>query len=136
MLTPNEREARFALGDQDSTVRPLASELFRRAGCRYLLLKLGDRGLIGYRSAGPMPREFFTVDSFVEHLVDPIGAGDALLARAALGLVATQNIVVAAVLGAISAALACERQGNVPVGQTEVQSRIDLLERRAVYSNE
>jgi rfaE bifunctional protein kinase chain/domain/rfaE bifunctional protein nucleotidyltransferase chain/domain len=136
LLTPNEREARFSLGDQDSTVRPLASELFRRAGCRFLILKLGERGLIGYRSAGPMPREFFTVDSFVEHLVDPIGAGDALLAHAALGLVATKNIVVAAILGAIGAALACERQGNVPVRPAEVQTRIDLLQRRASYSNE
>src|SRR5437660_11182740 len=71
LLTPNEREARFALGDQDSVVRPLASELFRQAECKYLILKLGERGLIGYRSPGPMPREFFTVDTFVGHLVDP-----------------------------------------------------------------
>lgn len=136
LLTPNEREARFALGDQDSTVRPLALELFRRAHCRYLILKLGERGLIGYRTAGDMPREFFTLDSFVERLVDPIGAGDALLARGALGLVATKNIVVAAILGAISAAVACERQGNVPVTTREVEARIDLLERRALYTNE
>src|SRR5260370_35261165 len=80
LLTPNEREARFALGDQDSVVRPLASELFRQAGCRFLILKLGERGIIGYRSPGPLPREFFTVDSFVDHLVDPIVAGEALLA--------------------------------------------------------
>ena len=31
LITPNEREARFALGDQDSVVRPLALELYRRA---------------------------------------------------------------------------------------------------------
>ena len=29
MITPNEREARFALGDQDSVVRPLAQKLYR-----------------------------------------------------------------------------------------------------------
>ena len=28
LITPNEREARFALGDQDSGVRPLASALY------------------------------------------------------------------------------------------------------------
>jgi len=28
LITPNEREARFALGDQDSTVRPMALELY------------------------------------------------------------------------------------------------------------
>ena len=30
LITPNEREARFALGDQDSAIRPLAAELYRR----------------------------------------------------------------------------------------------------------
>ena len=30
LITPNEREARFALGDQDSGVRPLAASLYRR----------------------------------------------------------------------------------------------------------
>lgn len=133
LLTPNEREARFALGDQDSVVRPLASELHRQARCRYLILKLGERGLLGVRSSGPMPREFFAVDSFVEGLVDPIGAGDALLAYASLALAATGNVVIAAILGAFSAALACERQGNVPVTPKQVEERIALVERRARY---
>ena len=53
LITPNEREARFALGDQDSVVRPLASELFRQAACRYLILKLGERGLIASPGARP-----------------------------------------------------------------------------------
>jgi rfaE bifunctional protein kinase chain/domain len=133
LLTPNEREARFALGDQDSVVRPLASELFRVARCRYLILKLGERGLIGYRSAGPMPREFFTVDTFVDRLLDPIGAGDALLSYAALSLVATDDIVVAAVLGSLGAAVSCEQQGNSTVGPERVEEKIASLERQARY---
>jgi len=133
LITPNEREARFALGDQDSVVRPLASELFRRADCRYLILKLGERGLLGYRSPGPLPREFFTIDSFVDHLIDPIGAGDALLSHAALALVATDNIVAASILGSVGAAIACERQGNVPVAPEEVDAKLDRLERRALF---
>jgi rfaE bifunctional protein kinase chain/domain len=133
LLTPNEREARFALGDQDSVVRPLASELFRQARCRYLILKLGERGVIGYRSPGPMPREFFTVDTFVDRLVDPIGAGDALLSYASLALVATDNIVIAAVLGSLGAAIACEYQGNSPVSPTKVDEKIDAIAQRARY---
>jgi bifunctional ADP-heptose synthase (sugar kinase/adenylyltransferase) len=136
LLTPNEREARFALGDQDSVVRPLASELFRQAECKYLILKLGERGLIGYRSPGPMPREFFTVDSFVEHLVDPIGAGDALLSYAALALTATNNIVLAAILGALGAAISCETQGNNPISPADVEKKVDALARRARYELE
>jgi rfaE bifunctional protein kinase chain/domain len=133
LLTPNEREARFALGDQDSVVRPLALQLFREARCRYLILKLGERGVIGYRSPGPMPREFFTVDSFVEHLEDPIGAGDALLSYAALALVANDNIVSAAILGSLGAAVACEDQGNKPVTPGQLEEKIAGLERRARY---
>lgn len=133
LLTPNEREARFALGDQDSVVRPLASELFRQASCRYLILKLGERGLIGYRSPGPMPREFFTIDSFVDRLLDPIGAGDALLSYATLALAATDHIVMAAVLGSLGAAVACEVQGNSPISPHEVEKKIDSLEKQARY---
>jgi rfaE bifunctional protein kinase chain/domain len=135
LLTPNEREARFALGDQDSVVRPLASELFRQARCRYLILKLGERGLIGYRSPGPLPREFFTVDSFVERLADPIGAGDALLAHASLALVHSDNIVLAGILGSLSAALACEHIGNNPVTVSELEDKITRLERKASYQS-
>jgi rfaE bifunctional protein kinase chain/domain len=133
LLTPNEREARFALGDQDSVVRPLASELFRQAHCRNLILKLGERGIIGYRSPGPMPREFFTIESFVRTLVDPVGAGDALLAYASLALAASGNIVTASILGSVAAAITCERQGNVPVTPAEAGTMLDSLERRARY---
>jgi rfaE bifunctional protein kinase chain/domain len=133
LLTPNEREARFALADQDSVVRPLALELFKRAGCRHLILKLGERGVLGYRTPGVNPREFFTVDSLVDRLTDPIGAGDALLAYASLSLLATGNVVIASILGSVAAAVACEQQGNVPVTPVEVEEKINLLEKRAHF---
>ncbi len=134
LITPNEREVRFALGDQDSVVRPLALKLFCEARCKNLILKLGERGIITYRSPGPMPREFFTVDSFVEHLVDPIGAGDALLAYASLALAATGSIVLASILGSVAAAVSCERQGNVPVSSLEAEEKIAILEKQAHYA--
>jgi sugar/nucleoside kinase (ribokinase family) len=133
LITPNEREARFALGDQDTIVRPLALRLFKEARCRNLILKLGERGTLTYRSPGPNPREFFVLDSMVERLVDPIGAGDALLAYASLALVTTGNIVIASILGSVAAAVTCERQGNVPVSPEEAEQRIDQLDRRARY---
>ena len=46
LITPNEREARFAMGDQDSGVRPLASALYDAAECKLLILKLGERGVL------------------------------------------------------------------------------------------
>jgi rfaE bifunctional protein kinase chain/domain/rfaE bifunctional protein nucleotidyltransferase chain/domain len=134
LITPNEREARFALGDQDTIVRPLALNLFREARCKNLILKLGERGTITYRRPTAEPRDFFTLDNFVDRLVDPIGAGDALLAYASLALAATGNLVIASILGSLGAAVTCERTGNVPVSPTEVEDKIEVLERRARFA--
>lgn len=134
LITPNEREARFSIADQDSTVRPLASELYRQARCKNLILKLGERGIIVCRSASEEPREFFTVDSFVKNLVDPIGAGDALLSYASLALRVTGNIVIASILGSIGATITCEHSGNRPVEQRMVADMIDTLEKTANFS--
>src|SRR4030095_6416338 len=51
LITPNEREARFALADQDSGIRPLASALYDAANCKLLILKLGERGVLACRDA-------------------------------------------------------------------------------------
>jgi rfaE bifunctional protein kinase chain/domain len=131
LITPNEREARFALGDQDSVVRPLGLELYRKANCGLLILKMGERGLLTYRSvpkADEDVRSFFTVDTFCRNVVDAVGAGDALLAYASLALKSTGNEVLSSVLGAIAAALACEQEGNIPIGSDAVHERIKLIE--------
>ena len=130
LITPNEREARFALGDQDTTVRPLAQMLYNKANCQYLILKLGQNGLMTYRSPGMESREFFYIDTFVENLVDPIGAGDALLAAATLALIVSKNIVQASILGNLSAAYECSKLGNIPISKKELLQMVDNLEKR------
>ena len=71
----------------------------------------------------------------MDHLEDPIGAGDALLSYAALAVARTNNIVIASILGTIGAAVVCERQGNTPVSPREVDEKISALERRAAFSH-
>ena len=132
LITPNEREARFALGDQDSIIRPLALELYRDSSCKYLILKLGERGIITYRNPDPNVRSFFTVDSFAEHVVDPVGAGDALLAYSTLAMVHSKNTVIASILGSVAAAIACEQDGNTPIGTKQVSERLDRLEKQTM----
>jgi rfaE bifunctional protein kinase chain/domain len=136
LITPNEREARFALGDQDSVVRPLGLELYRRAACKTLILKLGERGLLTFRSIPQKiedVRAFFTMDSFAERVVDAVGSGDALLAYAALSLFATGSSVIASVLGSLAAAVECEHVGNVPVRPKDVIDKLDRFERFVKY---
>jgi rfaE bifunctional protein kinase chain/domain/rfaE bifunctional protein nucleotidyltransferase chain/domain len=133
LITPNEREARFALGDQDSVVRPLALDLYKKAGCKILILKLGERGIITYRLPTPDLRAFFIIDSFADQVVDAVGAGDALLAYSTLAMVATKSEVISSILGSLAAAVACEREGNNPVSPEDVLKKLELLEKRANF---
>lgn len=134
LITPNEREARFALGDQDSVVRPLALELHRRSKCKTLILKLGERGMITYRSRAREDwRAFFAIDSFVEQVVDAVGAGDALLAYSTLAMIATRNEVIASILGCMAAGVECEHDGNWPVTPEAVRKKIHRVETHTLY---
>lgn len=122
LITPNEREARFSLGDQDSGIRPLASALFEAARCKVLMLKLGAQGVLTC-----VQGEFFNLDSFVNQVVDPVGAGDALLAYATLSLLANKSPVVATILGTMAAAIECEVDGNIPVTIEQVRHKLDKV---------
>jgi rfaE bifunctional protein kinase chain/domain len=134
LITPNEKEARFSLADQDSVIRPLALELYKRAGCKTLIVKMGERGIITYRHGTDHVRSFFTIDSFAGQVVDPVGAGDALLAYSTLGLTATGNPVIASVLASMAAGVACEHDGNTPVTPAQVLEKINTIEKRVQFA--
>jgi rfaE bifunctional protein kinase chain/domain len=134
LLTPNEREARFSLADQDTGVRPLAANLHEEAQCKTVILKLGDRGVLTCRMGKEGdPRSFFVIDSFVERVVDAVGAGDALLAYATLSMLVGPSEVAASVLGSIAAALECEAEGNIPVGPEDVLRKLQGVEKRVRF---
>ena len=50
LITPNEREARFALGDQDFGRAPAWPSALSPIQCKTLILKLGERGIMTFRS--------------------------------------------------------------------------------------
>jgi bifunctional ADP-heptose synthase (sugar kinase/adenylyltransferase) len=137
LITPNEREARFALADQDSGIRPLASALYDEAQCKTLILTLGERGVLTCRSSDHESLDsFVVVDSFVAQLADAVGAGDALLAYATLSELATGSDAMATILGSMAAACECECDGNVAVTPDDVRRKIDTVERQAEYQRE
>jgi len=134
LITPNEREARFSMADQDTGIRPLAAQLHEQAECRMIILKLGDRGVLTCRQGkGNDLRSFFVVDSFVERVVDAVGAGDALLAYSTLAMITDGSEVAATILGSLAAALECEIDGNLPVSRDDVAHRVEVIEKRADY---
>ena len=133
LITPNEREARFAMGDQDTVIRPLGSRLYEAARCRHLLLKLGERGVIVFRPANPpgdIGSSFVVLDSFTDRVVDAVGSGDALLAYSALALRATGKCVIAGILGSFAAAVECELDGNIPVSLEQLRAKCAQIKDR------
>ena len=125
LITPNEREARFALGDQDSGIRPLASQLYDKAKCALLILKLGERGVLACLDADHESlSSFCVIDSFAEKVVDPVGAGDALLAYSTMAMLASRDEVQATILGTIAASCECEFDGNIPITPDHVRARL------------
>ncbi len=138
LITPNEREARFALGDQDSVIRPLALRLYNAAACKTLILKLGARGAITYRNVaedGDDPRSFIVLDSFARDVVDAVGSGDAFLAYATLILTRFNDPVAASILGSFAAACECEHDGNIPIDTEAVGTKIEYAETIAPYES-
>ncbi len=127
IILPNEKEARFALGDQDTGIRPLGAKLYKDSKARYLILKLGEKGILVYRDVNENARDFFMIDSFVEDLVDATGAGDAMLAATSLAYKVSKNILTSSVLGSLGAAIACEKEGNIPISTEEIEAKIKRI---------
>jgi len=133
LITPNEREARFALGDQDSTLGSLASLLNESSGYKNLILKLGDRGVFCVNKNTNVKNPYFSIDSFASNVVDAVGAGDALLAYSTLTMLATGSLVKAGILGSMAAACECEYDGNIPIRPENLLEKIDAVEKMTNY---
>jgi len=125
IVFPNEAEARFSLADQDSGVRYIGTKILKLSKSKNVVLKLGDKGSMVFHDTGVKPRDFFPLDSFVSNKVDTIGAGDAYLAATAYYYAITKNITISSIIGNFAAAVASEREGNIPVKKKEIISVIN-----------
>lgn len=129
LVTVNEKEARYSLGNQDLPIRPLGENLFREMNAKILILKVGRDGAITFRRAleGSDPRHFFVLDSFARYVRDAVGAGDALLAYSSIAWSITKNPLIATFIGLIAAGIECEHEGNIPIERRLVEQRIQEL---------
>ena len=124
LLTPTEREARLAVQNFNDGLVVLAEQLRHKAGAHNLLVTLGAEGVLIH--AG-------TADGFLTDRLpamnhtpkDVAGAGDSLLAGAALALAAGADIWQSAYLGALGAACQVGRLGNCPLSPAEIRVELD-----------
>ncbi len=136
LITPNEREVRFSLGDQDSNISILTQNLASLTNFKNLILKLGERGVFSVSNINrkkPMDAKSFTIPSFVSKVEDSVGAGDALLAYSTLTMVATGSLIISSIIGSIAAACQCENLGNITVSPDLVLEKINNIEDLSGY---
>jgi len=127
LITPTEQEARYSLFEQDLTIRSLAGKLLNETFAKNIILKIGDRGLIALAKNKP---EYITLDPFVENLKDANGAGDALLAYSSAALFKKKSLIMASIIGIISASCKCEKKGNTPIKIDEIINKINKIKKQ------
>ena len=118
ILTPNETEARVALGlapDAALGNAEVAARLLE-TGCGAVVMTLGDKGAAGFTRT-----ESFTVPPFKVEVVDSNGAGDCFNASLAVALAEGEGLRQATAFAAKVAALCCTRWETVPSYHTRAE---------------
>lgn len=111
IVTPNESEARVALGLDPAdpiSLEAIAQRLLA-TGCGAVLMTLGEKGVAGFTPEGD-----FRLLPFAVEVVDSNGAGDSFNAALAVGLAEGKSLKEAAAFAAVVAALCCTRWETVP----------------------
>ncbi len=119
LLTPHERELRGVMGDYDASLPGVAMNLMRQLRLSNLAVTLGAKGCLLFRPRETERDEWFTnrlrseyMPTLGHHVIDPVGAGDALLATATLALSAGATLTQAGYLGSAAAAIQVAHLGN------------------------
>ena len=86
-------------------LRTLIGDLNRKSKAKNIILKLGEKGLI---ALSKNKKDYIVLDSFVSHLKDSNGAGDALLAYAAATLFHTKSLIISSIICTLAASCKCE----------------------------
>jgi rfaE bifunctional protein kinase chain/domain len=135
LIAPSEREARIALCDRESGIADLGAMILTQTCNRSMIITLAERGLMVFvPEDGPLGEDCRTLSlheikkrltteylpSFAAAVVDPMGAGDAMLATISVCLASGANVLESAFLGNCAAAVECRKMGNVPVRREEI----------------
>lgn len=121
LLTPTEMEARVSTRDHEAGLVMLAELLRRQAGAKNVFLKLGAEGMMVH-AARPGGDDWLTdqLPCFNHRAKDTAGAGDSLLAAAAITLALGGDVWQASFLGSLAAACQVSRIGNTPLTPGEL----------------
>lgn len=120
ILTPTEMEARVSTRNHEDGLVVLAEKLREQAGARNVLLKLGAEGVMIHAANAGGDWLTDQLPAFNRSAKDTAGAGDSLLAAAAITIAQGVGIWQAAFLGSVAASCQVSRIGNTPLTTSEL----------------
>jgi len=126
LITPNHVEAEKIVGHECRTnaqVERAGKEILSLVRSRYLILKRGEQGLSVFE-AGRKPVHIPTI---AQEVFDVTGAGDTVIAAAALALMAGATILEAACLSNAAAGIVVGKIGTAAVTPEELIAALILL---------
>lgn len=126
LVTPTEREARFAVHDFESGLVILAEKLRQKSGARNVIVTLDEEGILIHAETKSQ-NDWLTdkLPAFNTAPKDVSGAGDSFLACTSLAMAAGIDIWKGAYLGSLAAACQVGRTGNIPLTPSDLKMELN-----------
>ncbi len=126
LITPTEREARFAVQDFESGLVILAEKLRQKSRAKNVIITLGEEGILIHAETNDKNK--WLTDRLPAMNTAPrdvAGAGDSFLTCSSMALAVGADIWQSSYLGSLAAACQVGRLGNTPLTTAELISEIN-----------
>jgi rfaE bifunctional protein kinase chain/domain len=126
LVTPTEREARFAVHDFESGLVVLAEKLRSKSDARNVIITLDEEGLLIHAET-EKENDWLTdrLPAFNTAPKDASGAGDSFLTCTSMAMATGADIWKSSYLGSIAAACQVGRIGNIPLTHKDLKMELN-----------
>lgn len=124
LITPNHLEASKIVHrpcGSDQEIAEAGRKIFNRITTRYLIIKRGEQGMTVFSNT----RDCFHIPTIAKEVFDVTGAGDTVIAAAALSLLSGATIYEASVLANLAAGLVVGKIGTATVTSSELLQALE-----------
>lgn len=119
LITPNHHEAEKIVGHEcrsDSQVEKAGEDIFSQISAQYLILKRGEQGMTVFEKG----KKAYHIPTTAREVYDVTGAGDTVIAVAALALLSGASIREAATLANTAAGIVIGKLGTATLTSEEL----------------
>jgi len=117
LFKPNKKEMEDAFGRKAkdiNEIKDLGKELLNRINCQYLVLTLGEKGIMIFEKSGN-DIKISSIKTRARKVADVSGAGDTVISTIAVAIIGGASVNDAVMISNFAAGLVVEEVGIVPI---------------------